>query len=267
MSKQQSIVGLLIGILTTLLVSPVVSASDADSLGGGASVSFEGSNWETSPTDPESPGEKVIPGGEIIKTEGPLRMDFIPKFSFGAQAISDKDTYYYADAQLFKGDTPARANFIQVSDTRGVGTGWQLSVKQETQFKNDKANNKELKGAILSFDKQWANSIHDKEYSPKIVKDAIKLTQIGTNYPIAIADPKKGVGTWTISFGSSGSVEGIENTLIPVLNADGKPLTDPNVENKPKYKNKAVSLFIPGKTVKDPVKYSTILTWTISSLD
>ncbi|MGO2099729.1 WxL domain-containing protein [Vagococcus salmoninarum] len=254
-------------MLFSVLEIKASATEEASKLPGRGTIQYTGSDWETEPTDPEEPGTEVIPGGEIISTEGPLRLDFVPMLNFGAQVISQEDQMYFANAQLFKSDTPARANYIQVSDTRGTLAGWQLSVRQEHQFKNDNTKNKQLEGAVLSFDKQWANSSFSKEYQPTIVKDAIKMTQIDTTYPIAIAEKGKGAGTWTIEFGSSGSVEGIDNTLTPVLNADGKPLTDATVGGKPMYKNQAISLFVPGKTLKDPVKYTTILTWTISELN
>ncbi len=220
----------------------------------------------TPPVDPEHPEEVVEPGGEIIKTDGPLRLDLIPKLVFGAQAISQEDRTYIANAQLFYGKTSARGNYIQVTDQRGSLNGWQLLVRQETQFRNEQAKNKELKGAVLSLDNQWANSVSEWNSRPTIVKDAIKLDEIGTSYPIAIAEPGQGGGTWTIEFGSSGEIEGIPNTLEPMMNRDGTPVTDLTVDGKPMYKNHAITLFVPGKTLKDPVKYTTVLTWTIAEL-
>lgn len=252
--------------LALIAVKEVNATEDANNISGSGTIKYNGADWETKPVDPEQPDKEVVPGGEIVKTEGPLRLDFVPKLKFGAQAISKEDQMYYADAQLFKSDTPARGNYVQVTDNRGNLAGWELSVRQEHQFKNDTTKNKELNGAILSFDKQWANSSFDKKYQPTIVKDAIKLDKIGTSYPIAIAEKGKGTGTWTVEFGSSGKVEGIENTLTPIINADGKPVTDATVGDKAMYKNQAISLFVPGKTLKDPVKYTTVLTWTISEL-
>lgn len=249
------------------LANEVQGAEEAQQINSRGSIKYEQGDWQTKPIDPKKPGNIVVPGGSIVKTEGPLRLDFVPKMSFGAQVISTEDQLYYADAQLFKSETPARANYIQVTDTRGTLAGWQLSVRQEHQFTNDKTKNKELKGSILSFDKQWANSSFSQQYKPTIVKDAIKIEEIGATYPIAIADKGQGMGTWTIEFGSSGSVEGIENTLSQVKNPEGKPVTDARVGNKPMYKNQAISLFVPGKTLKDPVKYTTMLTWTIAELN
>lgn len=257
---------LLFVLLLLIYPTSCVFANNDSSLSNKGTIKFEINDWETNPIDPEKPGTSVDPGGEIVKTNGLLRLDFVPKLSFGSQAITNDNRTYYANAQLFKGETGARGNYIQVTDNRANLSGWQLSVRQETQFKNDQTKNKELNGATISFDKQWANSVISQSYKPMIVKEAIKINQIGTTYPIAISEKGKGAGTWTISFGSSGEIEGVENTLKPILNADGAPLTDPTVGDKAMYKNEAISLFVPGKTLKDPVKYTTVLTWIISEL-
>lgn len=254
-------------LLLTLFPTVVLGSEPEKKLDGKGTIKYAKDDWPTPPIDPENPDEPVEFGEEIINTTGALRLDFVPKINLGTQAISNEDQTYYANAQLFKGETPARANYVQVTDNRGVVSGWQLSVRQETQFKNDTTKNKELSGAILSFDKQWANSTFSKEYSPTILKDTIKIDKIGTTYPIAVAEKGKGAGTWVVEFGSSGAVEGVENTLEATMNADGTPLTDPSVGSKPMYKNRAISLFLPGKTLKDPVKYRTVLTWTIAELD
>ncbi|WP_314062817.1 WxL domain-containing protein [uncultured Vagococcus sp.] len=252
-------------LVAFLAFVPLMRVTAETQTTGKGTVTFHSSDSETPPIDPEKPGEVVEPSGPIVKTEGPLRLDLVPKFTFGPQAISTKDQMYYADAQLFKSDTPARANYAQVTDNRGTVAGWELTVKQETQFSNSAAKNNELKGAVLSLDKQWANSTIGQQFQPTIMKDAIEINQIGASYPIATAERGKGNGTWAIQFGSSGETDGNDNTLTPILNADGSALTDP-LTKKPMFKNQAISLFVPGKTLKDPVKYTTVLTWTIAEL-
>jgi hypothetical protein len=69
-----------------------------------------------------------------------------------------------------------------------------------------------------------------------------------------------------IPFGSTGEVEDQSNTLTPLLNADGKPVTDALYNNEAIYKNSGIKLFVPGAIQKDPVKYKTVLTWTLSEL-
>lgn len=244
----------------------VLAEGNAKSLKGNGDVTFEQSDIKTPPVDPEKPEKIVDPGDEYTKTDGLLRFDFIPRLHFGAQEISEKDQSYQVNAQLFKDNTEARPNFIQVSDLRGNFAGWEVSVRQETPFENPQAKNKILKGSILSFDKQWVNSTQPLDLSPIVMKDAIKIEEIGATYPIAKAEKGKGAGTWEIPFGSTGEVKGQEKTLTPLLNADGKPVTDASFNNKPVYKNSGIQLFVPGAIQKDPVKYKTVLTWTLSEL-
>lgn len=260
--------GHLVMVWLTVAVMPgmALASEKSDQMTGNGSIQFEKADWLTPPVDPERPTEGVDPNGESPKTEGELRLDFVSKLNFGAQAISNKDRTYFATAQQFKDDTPARGSYVQVTDNRGTLGGWQLSVRQDHQFKNETGEHKELAGAVLSLDKQWANSQLSQEYSPTIVKDAITINHIGTTYPIAVAEKGKGSGTWLIEFGSSGDVEGIEKTLVPVLNADGQPVTDAKSGNKPIFRNEAISLFVPGKTTKEPLKYTTVLTWIIAEL-
>lgn len=246
--------------------SSSVLAEDTKSLTGNGDITFEQSDIKTGPVDPEHPEKKVDPGNEFSKTEGLLRFDFIPRLHFGAQEISDKDQTYQVNAQLFKDETEARPNYIQISDYRGNIAGWEVSVRQETPFENVETKNSVLKGSVLSFDKQWVNSTQPIELSPVVMKDAIKIDEIGATYPIAKAENGKGAGTWVIPFGSTGEVKGQEKTLTPLLNADGSPVTDALYNNKPMYKNSGIQLFVPGVIPKDPVKYKTVLTWTLSEL-
>lgn len=255
-------------VLFFLLLFVTMACSVEQSLAttGKGIIQYQSADWSTPPVDPENPGQEVDPEGEIIKTNGPLRLDFVPSLSFGRQRISEDDQLYFANAQQFKDETPARANYLQVTDNRGTLSGWELYVRQEKQFSNENAKHSELAGALLSFDNQWANSISDKHHAPTIVKDAITIDEMGTSYPIAIAKQGKGSGTWTISFGASAQENEQPTTLFPSVKVNGEPDTDVAVSNKPRYTNKAISLFVPGRTIKDPVKYTTVLTWVIAEL-
>lgn len=261
--KTLSLTALMSSILIT---QPVFAENSAKELSGNADITYEIKDFETPPVDPENPDTNVDPGNEYTKTNGLLRFDFIPRLHFGAQEISNKDQNYQVNAQLFKDKTEARPNYVQVTDNRGNMAGWEVSVRQETPLENKETKNKVLKGSVLSFDKQWVNSVAPKELQPTVMKDAIKIEEIAATYPIAKAEKGKGPGTWVIPFGSTGEVKGREKTLTPLLNADGKPVTDASFNNKPIFKNSGIQLFVPGAIQKDPVKYKTVLTWTLSEL-
>lgn len=245
-------------ILLTIFVMAWGSQTLAsEKIDGNSEISYDIFDWLTPPVDPENPEVPANPEGEIVTTKGLLRLDFIPQLSFGSQAISDQDQVYFADAQTIHKGAAKRPNYVQVTDNRGTLKGWNLSVRQEGQFKNDTTKNKELQGAVLSFDKQQLNSTFDPKYSPTIIKDAIAIEQMGVTYPVAIADEDHGMGTWTIQFGSRVANGQGDSTLISNKTKDGR-----FSENK----NSAISLFVPGKTKKDPVQYTAVITWIISEL-
>lgn len=255
-----------LSLMVLIATTSTSFAAESNSLTGNGEITFEVSDFETPPIDPEHPENQVDPGDEITRTRGLLRFDVIPRLHFGAQEISDKDQAYEVNAQLFKDATTARPNYLQITDNRADFSGWEVSVRQETVFENTNTKNSILKGSVLSFDKQWINSTMPKEMRPTVMKDAIEIEEIGATYPIAKAEKGKGAGTWVIVFGSTGEVEEQSNTLTPLLNAEGKPVTDASFNNKPIYKNSGIKLFVPGATQKDPVKYKTVLTWTVSEL-
>ncbi|WP_086350802.1 WxL domain-containing protein [Candidatus Enterococcus clewellii] len=228
-------------------------------------VEFEG-GYGKDVQDPEKPGNVVDPGPSP-STDGPLRIEFVPQLGFGQNKITKGDRLYEANAQLFFGDTGPRGNFIQVSDYRGTRGGWTLQVRQTAQFENPNTLNNQLKGAVISFDKSWVNSTWDLSKAPSVSKDIIQLDNIGDTYTLAEAAQGKGEGTWLIEFGASEeNTNGQANTLSPSLTPSGEQIVDPAFENKPVYKNSAVTLSIPEATKIDPVPYTTVLTWILSEL-
>lgn len=232
---------------------------------GKGTVDIE-ANYKQEVVDPENPQDVVDPG-DSPKTSGDLRIDFVPQLNFGSNKLSTKDEVYFGNAQLFHGETGARGNFVQVSDYRGTGSGWLLQVKQETQFRNESATNKELNGAVLSFDQSWTNSIHSADQAPIVSKDVIHIDNIGETYNLAEAKQGKGEGTWSIIFGASiQNKNDRKNTLSPRMKPTGEPELNPVFENKPIYKNEALSLSVPGNTKKDAVNYQTVITWILSEL-
>jgi hypothetical protein len=252
-------------LFSYLFLIPLNVEAKATSFSGDATVEFTGKHPKQV-VDPEHPGKPADPG-ESPNTDRQLRIDFVPQIKFGEVEISDTDQTYYGHAQLFKDDTGARGNFIQVSDFRNDSAGWLLQVKQETQFQDISAKKQELKGSVLSFDQSWSNSLNDPATAPTVSKEVIRLLNIGEVYNLAEAKPHMGEGTWSIIFGASVSNDkNRPDTLKPKLDEQNKPIVDPAFNEQPIYENQAVSLFIPGNTTKKPGNYQTVLTWILSEL-
>ena len=216
---------------------------------------------KTDPLDPENPLTPVDPGGGP-STEGDLRIDFVSAVNFADADIMQATREYPSLAQLFHGATTARAHFIQVTDLREGIPGWELQLKQTTQFKSQE--NIDLLGATLSFDKGWANSGGIGK-SPTVFRDTITIVEIGSSYQVATAAKGKGNGTWMISFGASASNHnGQENTLSPLETTAGEAVIDTDF-GKPAFVNAGVKLIVPTKTVISPGNYQTELQWILQA--
>ncbi|MBP1046504.1 WxL domain-containing protein [Enterococcus sp. BWM-S5] len=243
--------------------------AESNSAKNRATVEFSNTDTEIDDIrDPENPDVSVDPG-ESPSTSGPLRIDFVPQLNFHVNAISDKDVSLPVNAQLFlDGQTTARGNFVQVSDYRKAAKGWTLQLRQESQFSNFDTKNSVLNGAVLSFDKSWTNSVNkDTVASPLVSKEIIRLEHVGETYNLATAESGGGTGTWSISFGASAENPAeLISTLTPKADKEGEPVLDAVFNNQQVQENSAIRLSIPGKTEKDPVNYSTVLTWILAEL-
>ncbi|MDA3972743.1 WxL domain-containing protein [Enterococcus thailandicus] len=201
-------------------------------------------NEPVEPTDPTSPDEKPSPG-----TEGPLSIDFASSLDFGSQKISNKNETYFARSQKFTNGTPARGNYVQVSDNRGTNAGWSLFVKQNGQFISYiNSLNGTLTGAEITLSNSAINGLsHTKK--PEGPTE-IKLKPTAEDTLVMASTQTAGAGTWVNVWGTAEDVVEKDET--------GKDATV--------SVNKAVNLFIPGDTPKDAVKYMTTLTWTLKDV-
>ncbi|MBO0445098.1 WxL domain-containing protein [Enterococcus ureilyticus] len=266
--KRMIIASMLLVLLGTIAIlpSPQQTYAQSNSKSNGH-ITFTGDYDEVGIRDPEKPDQLVDPG-DSPSTSGNLRIDFVPQLNFtSANKISDKDTVYPVNAQLFHDDTAARGNFVQISDYRGAALGWTLQLRQENQFQNTQTANSQLDGAYLSLDKSWVNSTMEQTMAPNVSKEVIRLDNIGATYNLAEAKSGTGAGTWSISFGaSSDNPAGMSTTLSKKKDQTDKPMLDAAYENKQMHENSALTLSVPGATKKDPVTYSTVLTWILAEL-
>ncbi|OJG84743.1 hypothetical protein RV15_GL002888 [Enterococcus silesiacus] len=233
---------------------------------GSGSVEVIG-NDRSDIVDPENPGNQIDPG-ESPHTTGPLRIDYVSELNFNKALIQQKERKYEALAQQFYDETTARGSYIQITDQRGLATGWTLQVKQRTQFNNPVIQNKEeqsLVGAYLSLDKGWANS-SGTSTPPAVTRETIGLNAIDTAYEVATAAPNTGRGVWTIAFGASDmNSDDQPVTLKPLVDKNGKAIMDEEYQ-KPAYTNSAITLTVPESTKIYPVQYQTEITWILAEL-
>lgn len=244
-------------ILFISFVLPV-GAEAADVVGGKGSLTIDSVKKGEDIFDPEYPQNPVDPG-ESEKVGDNLRIDFVPELRFGSHKVSESETVYHAFAQNFISDTPARANYLQISDFRPEEQGWTLTLHQEKQFHSINDENVELRGSTLFFDNSWASSTSTSK-APKIQTEIITVDP-GSSYIVATAEKGTGAGTWLISFGGSRQeLPNIGNTLTET------DILDDRFANKPVLLNRSVGLRVPVLAKPQSVEYTTMLTWTLSEL-
>ncbi|RDX01192.1 WxL domain-containing protein [Listeria kieliensis] len=241
---------------SVVLAVPVsVSAADGGTYQSNGVVEFVPSTGSTKPMNPDAPQENInpvdptTPNGEPQPgTPGPLSIDYASSIDFGVNEISSRDETYYAKAQQFNQegkDGGWTSNFVQVTDNRGTNAGWTLVVSQGGQFSNPDTQNKELVGAQIKFANSQAVS-NAEGMEPPAVTDIV-LDPAGAESPVMSAAAGKGAGSWIDKWGSVSDAPAKEGS-----------------EADPTKVNKAVSLFIPGKSAKDAVQYKTTLTWKLT---
>ncbi|TWW13513.1 cell surface protein [Dellaglioa algida] len=234
-------------VLSTLglAAAPAVHADTTVSYNSHGKIGFIEDKDPTNPVDPTDPTDPIDPTDPVDPgTAGPLSIDYVSNFDFGSDnKISGDDTTYYAKpikATDKDGKEVQRANYLQVTDKRGTNIGWKLSVKQEKQFNDGKAD---LDGAKLQMATQTLNSknmdLNNPSNIPAIDNATMAMTP-GADVKVLSAAKDQGMGTWTDSFG--------------VYDADAAKDTAA----------KAVSLEVPGNSAKNVGSYTTDLTWTLT---
>lgn len=155
-------------------------------------------------TDPLEPG---LPGDETGHT-GSLTIDNITHLTFGTQQLSSKKEVYKT--------TSAKPN-VQVTDQRGVGTGWNLMVAS-SKFSTEEGQ--ELKGAFLKFEKGRVGTTEDNTSDAPLANEvSFELS----NDPMIImsADEDAGLGTWVNRLFNEGNTDNLVSLEVPSGNKVG----------------------------------------------
>lgn len=161
----------------------------------------------TDPTDPDNPNptnpiDPTDPTNPGTGNQGPLSIDYVSNIEFGTQEIGSGTTVYHA-----KNENP----FVQVTDKRGTGSGWNLTAKA-TAFKSTDGT-KVLTGAELTFQngvlkKKTSNISGAPANSDVTFSNADAQMMIN-------AEADTGRGTWLDVF--SGNLDDNENVQLKVL--------------------------------------------------
>lgn len=151
------------------------------------------------PSDPIDPTDPTNPG---TGNEGSLTIDYVSNIEFGTQKTASGTMIYHA-----QNEHP----FVQVTDKRGTGAGWNLTAKA-TEFKSA-AGSKVLKGAELTF-KNGVLKTQTENISPAPQNKDVTFSNSDAHVMMN-AKEDTGRGTWVDVF--SGKLNDNENVQLKVL--------------------------------------------------
>lgn len=124
---------------------------------------------------------------EFTQGKGPdgddLYIDHVSNLDFGSKEISLIDQDYTSTGHTFS-----------VVDLTGVYSGWNLSVKQDAQFKG---NGKDLSGTVLSLTEVGDPVGATGVAAPSSIEPKVEFTSFNQNEKIVQAAKDEGKGQWT----------------------------------------------------------------------
>lgn len=135
-------------------------------------------------------GEDAVDSqNEGTKNKGALKIDRAPNIKFGVVPVKKR----VQEVKAINGNP-----YVQISDVRGVLTGWTLSATLSSFTSGVGADQLTIDGAYLTFsDNQVTNFDSEDAIAPKVAKE-IKLNY--ANQTVAMASKDSGQGIWGIKW-------------------------------------------------------------------
>ena len=165
--KKRSVIAFLCacGFSLSYFSFPILAAT-VSTVTSNATVTFTPGTEPTGPVDPDDPSKPLDPPGQGTGESGPLSIDYVPNITFGSQAISGSQKVYNASELK---------PFVQVTDIRGTGAGWNVIAKA-TPFNDGTADI--LKGSTVTFAGGYALSANSSASKPTPSNPVVLTTAI-----------------------------------------------------------------------------------------
>lgn len=159
------------------------------------------------PTDPTEPFEPTEPNPTDPPTGnvGPLSLDYVSSIDFGVNEISAETEVYHATSMK---------PFIQITDRRGTGEGWNVTA-QMTEFTTNDILDASLPGAILTLSNGEALPALGTPVAPTSIQSVI-LSAGGAATQVISAPIDTGLGTWINRWFPTESEELNDNVALSV---------------------------------------------------
>lgn len=177
-----------ISISIVSLAAAVLFAGNVDAAPSNAGITFSSGVDAPDVLDPSDPTIEYEPTGptdpqdDVTGESGALTLDYVSSVSFGAQTIESGTATY---------NSTTLRPFIQVSDRRGTGEGWNVTA-QLSNFAFEGENT--LSGAALNFTD--GEVISNSTSAAPAAEDSVVLSAGGDAATVVTAEEDAGLGSW-----------------------------------------------------------------------
>ncbi|AKS68171.1 hypothetical protein RN70_00715 [Staphylococcus schleiferi] len=202
-------------LLATLVSTPFVLVPATNAIAAEtsqATISFTAPNDPVKPVDPSDPSKPLDQGkhnGKATGESGPLTLDYVSNLDFGSHTISTAEETYQATTL---------SPFVQVSDRRGTGAGWNVTA-QLSNFQQNGENS--LPGASINL---TGAEVDSTSKTPKPVPNSNITLNSGSDSSVNIVkanaktgalNTAQGLGTWITKWLSKGQTNEKATLTIP----------------------------------------------------
>ncbi|MDF9825465.1 hypothetical protein M2475_001930 [Breznakia sp. PF5-3] len=189
-----------------------INAED-ESTSTDATIAFTGG--DTSPTSPVDPDNPDTPGTNPgTNMEGPLSLDYVPALAFGTHEITGNVATY---------DLTDLKPYIQVTDKRGTGKGWKVSVSMTTFTNGDSSSSF---SGVLSFKNPEVKTTTGNTSTPPTASVATVTSGAGEQKLVGTNADNQGMGTWITRWYPTASATNNLNDAIQLTVNTGNATTD-----------------------------------------
>ncbi|GAB3064288.1 WxL domain-containing protein [Salinicoccus sesuvii] len=187
MKFKKLLTALLITSLSISSLSAVANAAESE-----ADITFTEGEETPDVLDPTTPEETYDPDSGTpgdptnppTGNSGPLTLDYVSSFEFGSHSIE-------ASTQTYESTT--LRPFIQVTDRRGTGAGWNVTAEMSS-FTTGEEESVSLPGALLTL--SGTSLTTTSSSGAPTVSDTIALSSDGTAASVVSAGENTGLGSW-----------------------------------------------------------------------
>lgn len=209
---------LLLSLVAVSLITPTVvtdaQETDENLIQSNVNIQFTQSTDAPDIVDPDDPGTIVVPDdeeGTVTGDTGLLTLDFVSHFDFGTHVVDFEGATY---------NTETERPYIQVSDRRGTGGGWNVTA-QLSNFSSE--NGPSLPGAVMNFNQGNVRSAYEEDLNaPTTLPFTLEAEGAQANVTTAAgktvendSTTAQGLGTWVTNWIGTAGNNGNVSLTIP----------------------------------------------------